>query len=54
MGPGASAFDGNLNPGLAKKHCTARSQAGLASRQKPGLWRHPYFWAAFALVGKGK
>jgi len=54
MGAGASAFDGNLNPGLAKSTVRREARLNLLRGKKPGLWRHPYFWAAFALVGKGK
>ncbi|HET9399804.1 MAG TPA: CHAT domain-containing protein [Candidatus Acidoferrales bacterium] len=46
-------FYANLNRGLDEK--TALQQAKLRMlRNANPLWRHPYYWAPFVLVGEGK
>ncbi|MGC2465107.1 MAG: CHAT domain-containing protein, partial [Candidatus Acidiferrum sp.] len=47
------AFYENLNRGLSKG--AALRQAKLALLHgKQASWHHPYYWAAFILVGDGK
>ncbi|HKW63307.1 MAG TPA: CHAT domain-containing tetratricopeptide repeat protein [Candidatus Acidoferrum sp.] len=43
----------NLNRGLPKNAALRQAKLSLLHSQNP-LWRHPYFWAAFVLVGEGK
>ena len=47
------SFYGNLNRGLPKSAALRQSKLTLL-RGENSLWRHPYFWAAFVLVGEGK
>jgi CHAT domain-containing protein len=47
------AFYVNLNRGLSKGAALRQAKLTLL-RGKDAAWRHPYFWAAFILVGEGK
>ena len=46
------SFYGNLNRGLPKSAALRQAKLSLLRGVNP-LWRHPYFWAAFVLVGEG-
>ena len=46
------SFYGNLNRGLPKSAALRQAKLSLLRGENP-LWRHPYFWAAFVLVGGG-
>jgi CHAT domain-containing protein len=43
----------NLNRGLANSAALRQAKLALL-RGKDAAWRHPYFWAAFVLVGEGQ
>jgi CHAT domain-containing protein/Tfp pilus assembly protein PilF len=43
----------NLNRGLPNSAALRQAKLALL-RGKDAAWRHPYFWAAFVLVGAGK
>ncbi len=47
------SFYGGLNRGLTKSAALRRAKLSLLHGEST-LWRHPYFWAAFVLVGEGK
>ncbi len=47
------AFYGNLNRGLSKSAALRQAKLTLLHRRE-AVWRHPYYWAAFVLVGEGK
>jgi CHAT domain-containing protein len=47
------AFYENLNRGLSKSAALRQAKLTLL-RGKEVAWRHPYYWAAFVLVGEGK
>ena len=47
------SFYENLNHGLPKSAALRHAKLNLFRGENP-LWRHPYFWAAFVLVGEGK
>jgi CHAT domain-containing protein len=47
------AYYQNLNRGLANSAALRQAKLTLL-RGKEAAWRHPYFWAAFVLVGEGK
>ncbi len=47
------AFYENLNRGLSKSAAMREAKLALL-RGKETVWRHPYYWAAFVLVGEGK
>jgi CHAT domain-containing protein len=47
------AFYENLNRGLSKSAALRQAKLTLL-RGKEAAWRHPYYWAAFVLVGEGK
>ncbi len=47
------AFYQNLNRGLPKAEALRKAKLALLSSEQQS-WRHPYFWAAFVLVGEGK
>jgi CHAT domain-containing protein/Tfp pilus assembly protein PilF len=47
------AFYKNLNQGTPQAAALRQAKFTLL-RNKNQLWRHPYFWAAFVLVGEGK
>ena len=47
------AFYQNLNRGLPKAEAMRKAKLALLSSEQQS-WRHPYFWAAFVLVGEGK
>jgi len=47
------SFYENLNRGLPKTAALRQAKLSLLRGENP-LWRHPYFWAAFVLVGQGK
>ena len=47
------SFYGNMNRGLSKAAALRQAKLSLL-RGENELWRHPYFWAAFVLVGEGK
>ncbi|HKW34185.1 MAG TPA: CHAT domain-containing tetratricopeptide repeat protein [Candidatus Acidoferrum sp.] len=47
------SFYGNLNRGLPKSAALRQAKLNLL-RGENSLWRHPYFWAPFVLVGEGK
>ena len=44
------AFYKNLQRGLAKDDALRQAKLELLKGQQPA-WRHPYYWAAFVLVG---
>jgi len=46
-------FYENLNRGLSKSAALRQAKLTLL-RGKEAAWRHPYYWAAFVLVGEGK
>jgi CHAT domain-containing protein len=46
------AYYENLNRGLRKGAALRQAKLRLL-RSHDTLWRHPYFWAAFVLVGEG-
>jgi CHAT domain-containing protein len=43
----------NLNRGLPNSAALRQAKLALL-RGKDAAWRHPYFWAAFVVVGEGK
>jgi CHAT domain-containing protein len=45
------AFYGNLKKGLAKDEALRQAKLELIKGQKR-IWRHPYFWAPFVLIGE--
>jgi CHAT domain-containing protein/Tfp pilus assembly protein PilF len=47
------AFYENLNRGLSKSAALRQAKLTLL-RGKEAAWHHPYYWAAFVLVGEGK
>jgi CHAT domain-containing protein/Tfp pilus assembly protein PilF len=47
------AFYENLNHGLPKSEALRQAKLTLA-HSRNATWQHPYFWAAFVLVGEGK
>jgi CHAT domain-containing protein len=47
------AYYQNLNRGLPKSAALRQAKLTLL-HGKEAAWRHPYFWAAFVLVGEGK
>ena len=47
------SFYGNLNRGLSKSAALRKAKLSLIHGES-NLWRHPYFWAPFVLVGEGK
>ena len=47
------AFYENLNRGLSKSAALQRAKLALL-RGEEAAWHHPYYWAAFVLVGEGK
>lgn len=47
------SFYENLNRGLPKGAALRQAKLSLL-RGENNLWRHPYFWAPFVLVGEGK
>lgn len=47
------SFYENLNRGLPKSAALRQAKLSLL-RGENNLWRHPYFWAPFVLVGEGK
>ncbi len=47
------AFYGNLNRGLSKSAALRQAKLTLL-HGKEAAWHHPYYWAAFVLVGEGK
>ncbi len=47
------AFYQNLNRDLPKAAALRQAKLNLL-RGKDASWRHPYFWAAFVLVGEGR
>ena len=47
------AFYRNLNRGLQKSAALREAKLTLL-RDRNSAWHHPYFWAAFVLVGEGK
>jgi len=47
------SFYGNLNRGLSKSAALRQAKLSLI-RGESKLWRHPYYWAPFVLVGEGK
>jgi CHAT domain-containing protein/Tfp pilus assembly protein PilF len=47
------ALYGNLNRGLSKSAALRQAKLTLL-RGKEATWHHPYYWAAFVLVGEGK
>ena len=47
------SFYGNLNRGLSKSAALRQAKLSMIHGQSD-LWRHPYFWAPFVLVGEGK
>jgi CHAT domain-containing protein/Tfp pilus assembly protein PilF len=47
------AFYENLNRGLSKGAALRQAKLTLL-RGKEAAWHHPYYWAAFVLVGEGK
>lgn len=46
------AFYENLNRGLPKGEALREAKLGMLQSQNTA-WHHPYFWAAFVLVGPG-
>jgi CHAT domain-containing protein len=48
-----TSFYGKLNRGLPKSAALRQAKLSMLRGENP-LWRHPYFWAAFVLVGEGK
>jgi CHAT domain-containing protein len=47
-----TAFYQNLNRGLPKREALRQAKLSLLHSRNT-VWRHPYFWAAFVLVGEG-
>ena len=47
------AFYENLNRGLSESAALRQAKLSLL-RGKETAWRHPYYWAAFVLVGEGR
>jgi CHAT domain-containing protein len=47
------AFYENLNWGLSKSAALRQAKLTLL-RSKESVWHHPYYWAAFVLVGEGR
>jgi CHAT domain-containing protein len=47
------AFYENLNRGLSKSAALRQAKLTLL-HSKESVWHHPYFWAAFVLVGEGR
>ena len=47
------AFYENLNRGLSKSAALRQAKLVLL-RGKEAAWHHPYYWAAFVLVGEGR
>jgi CHAT domain-containing protein len=47
------AFYENLNRGLSKRAALRQAKLTLL-RGKQAVWQHPYYWAAFVLVGEGR
>jgi CHAT domain-containing protein len=47
------AFYENLNRGLSKSAALRQAKLTLL-RGKEAVWHHPYYWAAFVLVGEGR
>jgi CHAT domain-containing protein len=47
------AFYENLNRGLSESAALRQAKLTLL-RGKEAAWHHPYYWAAFVLVGEGK
>jgi len=47
------SFYGGLNRGLPKTAALRQAKLSLLHGENK-LWRHPYFWAAFVLVGEGR
>ena len=47
------SFYRNLNRGLPKSAALRQAKLSLLRGENP-LWHHPYFWAAFVLVGEGR
>ena len=47
------AFYENLNRGLSKSAALRQAKLTLL-RSKESVWHHPYYWAAFVLVGEGR
>jgi CHAT domain-containing protein len=47
------AFYLNLNRGLSKSAALRQAKLTLL-RSKESVWHHPYYWAAFVLVGEGR
>lgn len=46
-------FYANLNRGLDEKTALRQAKLRMLRNSNP-LWRHPYYWAPFVLVGEGK
>jgi CHAT domain-containing protein len=45
-------FYENLNRGLPKSEALRQAKLGLR-HSRNATWHHPYFWAAFVIVGEG-